>query len=240
MLVAELLDAYDEAKRNYYLGGLRLAEVEGGRFCEAAYRMLEQELDSGKFTRFGKTVDTLKLSQRLESTPPAKYVDAIRLHIPRALRVVYDVRNNRDAAHLGDGIDPNTQDATFVVGVLDWVLAELIRLHHNVPADEAQKIVEQLVERRAPVVEDFDGFLKVLKPDLAASDHCLVLLYQSGRTGATFDELSTWARPGMRRNLRRTLSRLVHERALVHDDGERFYLTQSGINTVDDAGLIEP
>ena len=71
-----------------------------------------------------------------------------------------------------------------MVGVLDWVLAELIRLHHNVPADEAQKIVEQLVERRAPVVEDFDGFLKVLKPDLARGDHCLVLLYQSGRTGA--------------------------------------------------------
>lgn len=31
-LVKELLDAHAEAKRNFYLGGLRLSAVEGGRF----------------------------------------------------------------------------------------------------------------------------------------------------------------------------------------------------------------
>jgi hypothetical protein len=31
-LVDELLEAYVEAKRNFYLGGLRLSAVEGGRF----------------------------------------------------------------------------------------------------------------------------------------------------------------------------------------------------------------
>ena len=41
-LVDELLAAYDEAKSNHYLGGHRLSAVEGGRFCEAAYRILEQ------------------------------------------------------------------------------------------------------------------------------------------------------------------------------------------------------
>ena len=35
-LVSELLDAHAEAKRSFYLSGLRLAEVEGGRFCRAA------------------------------------------------------------------------------------------------------------------------------------------------------------------------------------------------------------
>ena len=41
-LVDELLEAYVEAKRNFYLGGLRLSAVEGGRFCEAAFRILEE------------------------------------------------------------------------------------------------------------------------------------------------------------------------------------------------------
>ena len=36
-LVKELLDAHAEAKRNFYLGGLRLSAVEGGRFCEAVF-----------------------------------------------------------------------------------------------------------------------------------------------------------------------------------------------------------
>lgn len=40
-LVDELLEGHAEAKRNFHLGGLRLSEVEGGRFCEAAFRILE-------------------------------------------------------------------------------------------------------------------------------------------------------------------------------------------------------
>src|ERR1035437_1984952 len=39
-LTDELLAAYQEAKRNFYLGGLRLSAVEGGRLCEAAFRLL--------------------------------------------------------------------------------------------------------------------------------------------------------------------------------------------------------
>ena len=66
--------------------------------------------------------------------------DAIRLHIPRTLRLVYDIRNKRDVAHLGPDIDPNLQDSTLVVSALDWVLAEFIRLYHaGMTPDNAQK-----------------------------------------------------------------------------------------------------
>ena len=41
--------------------------------------------------------------------------DSVRLHIPRALGLVYGIRNKRDAAHLADGIDPSLQDANVVV-----------------------------------------------------------------------------------------------------------------------------
>src|SRR5437879_1379666 len=162
-LVSELLEAHAEAKRNFYLGGLRLSEVEGGRFCEAAFRLL-QSIAFWAYTPLGKSLDTDKLIERLRSLPSATFVDAVRLHIPRALRLVYDIRNNRDAAHLADGIDPNLQDATLVVGVIDWVLAEFIRLYHNVSANKAQELVEETVTRSAPIVQDFKGFLKVLNP----------------------------------------------------------------------------
>ena len=52
-LVDELLAAHQDAKHNFCLGGLRLSEVEGGRFCEAAFRML-QEASTGKFAALGK------------------------------------------------------------------------------------------------------------------------------------------------------------------------------------------
>ena len=86
----------------------------------------------------------------------------MRIHIPRALRLVYDIRNKRDVAHLGDGIDPNLQDATMVASVLDWVLAEFIRLYHNVTANVAQQLVSEIVTRAVPVIQDFNGFPKSL------------------------------------------------------------------------------
>jgi hypothetical protein len=176
-LVDELLDAHEEVKRNYFLGGLRLSAVEGGRFSEAAFRLL-QEATGLPVTSLGTQLDTDKLIRTLANLPVASHQESLRIHIPRALRLVYDIRNKRDAAHLADGIDPNLQDATLVVATVDWILAEFVRLYHNVSADEASRIVESLVTRQAPVVQEIDGFLKVLKPSLGASEHMLVLLYQ--------------------------------------------------------------
>jgi hypothetical protein len=238
-LVHELLEAHAEAKRNFYLGGLRLMEVEGGRFCEAAFRLLEQEAKM-KVTPVGTQLDTDKLIRDLSNLPSAQFNDSIRLHIPRSLRLVYDIRNKRDAAHLADGIDPNLQDATLVVSVIDWVLAEFIRLHHNVSADEASKIVNGIVTRVAPVVQDFNGFLKILNPNFGVSDHCTVLLYQRGHNGATFEELKTWARPKMRANLQRALDALVNHKDFAHFDGTRYFITRQGEHYVEKLNLITP
>jgi hypothetical protein len=239
-VVDELLDAHEEAKRNYYLGGLRLSAVEGGRFCEAAFRLLEQIAGFAR-TPIGAQLDAEKLIARLASLPRGTQPDSVRLHIPRALRLVYDIRNARDAAHLADNIDPNLQDATLVVSVLDWVLAEFVRLyHHNVSANEAQELVEETVTRSAPVVQDFKGFLKVLNPNLKAGDHALVLLYHRGAVGATFAELSSWVRPKMRGNLNRTLKRLVEQDDFVHWDGARYIITRRGQQEVERRHLVKP
>ncbi len=238
-LVDELLAAYKEAKRNFYLGGLRLSAVEGGRFREAAFRLLQQRTTKA-FDPLGRQLDTELLIKKLSNIPPANERDSIRLHIPRALRVVYDIRNKRDNAHLADGIDPNLQDATLVVGILDWVLAEFVRLYHAVSANTAQQMVETIVTRAAPAIEDFGGFLKVLRTDLEASERVLLLLYERGPQGATFGELESWVHPSMRANLRRTLHRLEHDKAFVHGDGEVFRITRAGQKFVEAKGLMEP
>ena len=148
-----------------------------------------------------------------------------------------DIRNNRDAAHLADDIDPNVQDSTLVVTVTDWVLAELIRLFHNVPPEEAQKIVVALVTRLAPTIQEFDGFLKV-DPGLGAGDRTLVLLYQRGEEGASLEELETWAHPKSVPNLSRTLKRLVEEKAFLHQASGRYVITNTGQREVESRGLL--
>lgn len=237
-LVKELLGAYQESKRNFLIGGLRLNAIEGGRFCEAVFRILEQATTGG-FTPINRQIDTEKLMVKLANLSRTVHSDSIRLHIPRALRVVYDIRNNRDAAHLADGIDPNLQDATLVVSTLDWVLAELIRLYHSCSPKEAGDIIAALVIRRAPAVQDFEGFLKVLKPKLKVGEYVLLLLYEKGNIGASFSEIEDWIKPSMRRNLRRTFHRLIYETSCVHFDGDKYFITRLGMMEVEKNKLHE-
>jgi hypothetical protein len=179
---------------------------------------------TGRFTPLGKLIDSDRLFEQLKNIPRGKQPDSIRLNIPRVIRVIYDIRNGRDAAHLADDIDPNLQDATLVISNIDWVLAEFVRLYHDVDADEAQRIVNGLGVRAVPAVQDFNGFLKILNPKLKASQYVLLLLYERGTDGASFSELETWVQPTMRANLRATLGRLVHDKPL----GKNLCLAEDG------------
>jgi hypothetical protein len=236
-LVRELLEAYEEAKRNYFLGGHRLSAVEGGRFCEAAYRIL-QSMTTPTFTPLGEILDTEKVASQLSTLRAKDFPKSVRIYLPRALRIVYDIRNNRDAAHLADGIDPNLQDATLVVSVLDWVLAEFVRLSDRVSADVAQKLVASLVTRKYPVVQTFGNRPKVLRTDLRAGDIVLVLLYHVGAEGATVLELSQWVPTSMKANLRRTLHTL-ETKALVHQDDDSAVITRAGEKRVETENMLE-
>jgi hypothetical protein len=235
-LVDELLEAFAEAKRRYYRGDLRPNEVEGGRFTEAAFRVLQWGLSGGKYTALGTSMPAVdRLMMFCEN---AKGPDGLRLHIPRTLRVIYDVRNKRDAAHLADGIDANVQDAALVVHCMDWVLAELVRVYHDVSPTEAHEIIVDLVSKEVPVIQEFDGFPRILR-DLAASDFVKVLLYWRGSQGALMSELLEWVRPSMKTHLRRTV-RGLEEKHLVHVTGELVRLTRVGEGAVEDQRLIEP
>lgn len=235
-LVDELVEAFAETKRRFYRDDLRPSEIEGARFCEAVFRTLEWATTQ-TYTPLGDTLSKVPtLMARLEQATAAS--DSVRFHIPRTLRLIYDVRNKRDVAHLGDGIDPNQQDATMVVRNMEWVLAELVRLHHNVSAQEAHAIIVDLVSKDVPLIQEFDGFPRVLK-QLKASDHFLVLLYWRGVEGATYDELHAWARAPMRANMKRTLKAL-DDKNLIHLKGDRYVLTHLGEDDVEKRKLLEP
>lgn len=229
------MDAFAEAKRRYYRDDHRPSEIEGGRFSEAVFRVLQWST-AQKYTPIGKTLPSVPTL--IDTLEKAQGADSIRLHIPRTLRLIYDVRNKRDVAHLADGIDPNLQDATLVVRNMEWVLAELVRLFHNVSSTQAHGIIADLVSKDVPLIQVFDGYPRVLK-QLKASDHILVLLYWRGAEGATYEQLRAWARPAMRANLRRTLGSLDSQ-DLLHLRGDRYLLTHVGEGDVEKRRLLEP
>jgi hypothetical protein len=237
-LVEELRKAYRELKENYYLGNLRPSEVEGGRFAEAALRILQWAtggLPNGNdFTPLGTPLPHFDQEvQRLEDRP-GRFHKSLRVRIPRVLHSIYNIRNGRDVAHLSSDVNPNLADSTLVVSNADWVLAELVRLFHGVSLVKARSRVDGIVKRSAPVVEMFGEIPKVLRTELSYPDETLLMLYTMGDEGATAEDLADWqGRNGG--HARQTLKRL-DERALVHYDSnkDRGVITRLGIKEVED------
>lgn len=236
-LVDELVEAYVEAKRRFHLGDHRPQAVEGGRFSEAALRVIQHECGLA-VTPLGRSLPAVndQMLARFESATTAP--EAIRFHIPRVLKTIYGIRNKRDAAHLADGIDPNLQDATLIVASMDWVMAELVRLHHGVSATDAQKIIEDLVTREVPAVQEIAG-QPVILTDLQPRDQTLLVLYRAGATGTTMNELLEWL-PTRRDHLRDRLRRLQEGKlVLVHKNGN-VYITDRGMREVEERRLAQP
>ena len=236
-LVNELLDCYQEQKRNFFLGNHRPTEVEGGRFSEAAFRLCEH-FAGFPVTPIGRQLDTEALIRKLQGLPNT-LPDSIKIHIPRTLRVIYDIRNKRDAAHLADGIDPNLQDSSFVFAYLDWLLAEFIRLSGNISPDKAYALIKSITINAVPVVEDFDGFLKTLNPGFKVSEIIIVLLYHRGIDGANFEQLSSWVKPMQRKNLGATLQRLEHDKDLIVAQNGIYRITRLGVLEIQNKKLVE-
>ena len=117
-------------------------------------------------------------------------------------------------------------------------MAELVRLYHSVSPDEAQKIVEGMIEKKLPLVQDFDGFLKTLKPSWGPKERILVILYQRGRNGATIDEITSWLKPNQRPNVNRTLFQLEHNLDLIYRKDNKCFITNRGIKNVENSKIL--
>ncbi|NKS22281.1 hypothetical protein GS467_13850 [Rhodococcus hoagii] len=242
-LTDRLVETFLEAKRRFHLGDLRPNEVEGGRFAEAAFRILEHEV-FGSHTPVGTTLTKVpQLVQKLGSSP-ATAGDSLRIHIPRNLQAIYDIRNKRDVAHLG-AIDANLQDATLVVCILDWVFAEFVRIFHSVSSIEAEELIRKIVTREVPAIQMFGDFPKVLK-SLSTPNTVLTLLYWKNSEGATRQQLFDWVAgsasgtsANVRQNVNRSITTLA-KKNMIHDSGEVLYVTRRGEREVESKGLVDP
>jgi hypothetical protein len=102
---------------------------------------------------------------------------SVQILIPRLIPALYEVRNNRGVGHTGGEVDPNHMDAVLVLQMAKWIVAELIRLLHDRPVDEAAAIVDALVEREIPLLWSVNDKLRVLDTSLTMKDKTLILLH---------------------------------------------------------------
>lgn len=177
-----LIEAYREISSNFAEHRWEPSELNGGKFCECVYTILDGAI-SGTFAAGPSKPRNMKdacLALEQKSATGKAGDRTMRILLPRALLPLYEIRNNRGVGHVGGDVDPNLMDATVVYSMASWVMAELIRIFHSVTTMEAQEAVDALSERKLPLVWSPGGKLKrVLDTDLKAMDQTLLILHQS-------------------------------------------------------------
>jgi hypothetical protein len=176
-----LLETYREIASNFAEQRWEPAELNGGKFCECAYWVCHGFLTDTYAAAPSKPANMRDACTALENRPNSgKPGDrSLRILIARMLPPLYEIRNNRGVGHVGGDVDPNLMDATAVYSNASWILAELIRVFHNVKTTEAQAAVDGLVERKTPLIWSAGTAKRVLDTNLTASDQTLLLLHQA-------------------------------------------------------------
>jgi hypothetical protein len=184
-----LLDEYREIVQNYMERRWSPSELSGGKFCEIVYSILDGHAKGTYPVAPFKPKDFVSACRILEnnSSEPRSF----QILIPRTLPALYEIRNNRGVGHVGGDVDPNHMDATAVLSMCSWVMAELVRVLHGLSTEEAQELVDALVERRIPLVWHGSEMKRVLDPNLHLKDQ-LLLLIASSATSVSVDDLFSW------------------------------------------------
>jgi len=160
----ELFNEYRSIIQNYSEHRWSPAELSAGRFCEVVYCIVSG-YGSGSYPQKAvKPSDFVGACRKLESNK--NLPRSFRILIPRTLPALYEVRNNRGVGHVGGDVDSNHMDATFVVSASNWVLAELVRVFHNLSIGEAQQLVDAIAERRVPLIWQGMQVKRVLDPKI--------------------------------------------------------------------------
>lgn len=173
-LRGDLLGAFDRIVTNYAQERWEPSELNGGKLCEVTYSIIRGYADGQMPERAYKPDNMVRDCRALENQ--TQLPRSLRISIPQLLPVLYEVRNNRNVGHVGGDVDPSHMDAVMVLQNAKWMMAELVRVFHDLPIEQASEAVESLVARDIPVIWQVGARLRVLDPALSMKEKTLLIL----------------------------------------------------------------
>ena len=231
-----IINHYLDLKRNLAEGRLEAAGLAAGKFCEAILRQL-QEVITGNSTPFNRKIGNFADScRRLVTSPSGSGTESERVVLPRALVFIYTMRNKRGIGHVGGDVDANRIDAALIGGTSDWILCELIRIHHGLSLEEAQDLVDGLSIRELPTIWEVAGRKRVLAEGMPAKDQVLLLLYSSTDGAILVEDLLSWVEYKRMDHFKARVLGPLHKSRLIEFDRETdaVYLSPLGAKAVED------
>ncbi len=174
----ELCNAFNEILKNYRERRWEPSELNGGKLCEIIFTIIRGFIDGHIPDSSSKPRNFVDACKDLELVPTT-FPRSMRIQIPRMLVALYEIRNNRGVGHAGGDINPNEMDAIAVVYMSKWLLAEMIRIFHNVDTVLAQNLVDKIIKIISPIIWEVDENLRILETNLTMKESTLLLLYHS-------------------------------------------------------------
>jgi hypothetical protein len=226
-IVTNLLDEYLDIKQNLAFCKFRPSELNGGRFAECVLRFV-QHLDNPPYTPFGTSLGNSDgIIRRVENNTTLH--ESVRIFIPRIARVLLDVRNRRDVAHVGGDVNPNYSDALLITHNADWILTEILRLYYNCSINTARKIADSINEVTVPIIADVDGFIRVQNTKLDFRSKTLAILYSKNPAKVRDTALVKWTRYSNPSTFKRDILWKLDADALIHYEEGSCSLLPKGI-----------
>lgn len=186
----ELIQAFNKIVTNFREGRWEPSELNGGKMCEVVYSILNGHV-TGAFPKKASKPRNMVDACNSLSSAPASFPRSVRIQIPRMLIVLYEIRNNRGVGHVGGDVDPNHMDATVVLYCSKWIMAELVRVFHDLDTEAATKVVESLIEKEVPFIWNVNEKKRVLRAGSTMKEKTLLLLY-SDNGSLSEDSLVSW------------------------------------------------
>lgn len=148
--VEQILEEYSQMQSRFQNGEYAEIGVNVGRFCEGVVHILRLEIGSELKS---ETVRDFA-EECIHGDFAEEYPTAISQHIPNMLHTAYDIRSNRDSAHLNLETAVNRADARLGIALCSSMLVELIRVF--VVDDEANNIddISKTIDRLSVPIEE--------------------------------------------------------------------------------------
>jgi len=233
---SRIIKTYMDIKKNLSEYRFESAGLSGGKFSETVLRFLQKEL-TGSYVAFNKRiVNFTEECRKLMLLPHTVGNESQRVVLPRALLFLYTLRNKRGIGHIGGDIDANKSDATTIARVADWIICELIRIHHSLSLEEAESLVDSLSTRNIEDIWEIAGKKRVLRPDLDNKDKCLLLVYSCTDAGVPAEDLCEWVKYSKLSMFKKRVLEPLDQACMIEHDRETdfVFISPLGVREVEE------
>jgi hypothetical protein len=188
-----IVESYVEMQKRFLAGDWQPTELDSGRLCEAVARATYQ-LDSGTITHSQLPKDLCEKIEDEKNLRPHALHQPDRLHMCRAIGLVYKFRSSRGSVHISAHYKADYMDSMLMVHAGKWIFAEFLRLAWTNDKAVIAETIAQIVQLEYSLIHELEGVPLVLDSSVSAPVEILLLLNNNSEHKLTKDELRTLAK----------------------------------------------